>query len=173
ATGGSGGTGGATGGSGGTGGATGGSGGSGGASGSGGSAGSGAAGKGGSAGSGGAGGAKDAGPGGDSGGGGCSMAMITALISGNHGHTLAIPMADITAGVDKTYNARGTATHDHFVQLTATDFAALKTGGSIIKKSCNGTDHEFVISCGAPSRQPATPTCSDECGLMMGMVCPP
>jgi hypothetical protein len=102
------------------------------------------------------------------------MAMITALISGNHGHTLAIPMADITAGVEKIYNARGTAAHDHFVQVTAADFTTLKSGGTVSKKSCNGGDHEYVLSCAA-GRQPMAPTCStsDECGLTMTTLCPP
>jgi hypothetical protein len=173
ATGGSGGTGGATGGSGGTGGATGGASGSGGATGgSGGSAGStgGAAGSGGASGSGGG---KDAGPGGD-GSSGCAAAIV-ANISMNHGHALSIPAADVTAGVDKIYNARGTSAHDHFVQVTAADFMMLRSGATVIKKSCNGGDHEYALSCGTPTRQPGAPTCStsDECGLTMGMLCPP
>jgi hypothetical protein len=98
---------------------------------------------------------------------------VVAIISMNHNHALSIPMADITAGVDKTYGAMGTATHNHFVQLTAADFAMLKAGGTVTKKSCNGGDHEYVFSCGTPSRQPAMPTCTDECGLMMGTICPP
>jgi hypothetical protein len=162
-TGGSGGAGGATGGSGGSGGATGGSGGSAGSTG--GSAGTGGAG--------GSGGGKDAGSGGD-GASGCAAA-ITAIISMNHGHALSIPAADVTAGVDKIYNARGTSAHDHFVQVTSADFAMLKSGGTVIKKSCNGGDHEYALSCGTPTRQPGAPTCSagDECGLTMGMLCPP
>ncbi|MET0594925.1 MAG: hypothetical protein ABW133_19655 [Polyangiaceae bacterium] len=168
ATGGSGGaTGGAGGATGGSGGATGGS---GGATGGAGGATGGASGSGGAGGSGGG---KDAGAG-DGGNAGCGMQLV-ALISMNHGHALTVPTADVTAGVDKIYNARGTASHDHFVQVTAMDFMTLKAGGTVIKRSCNGGDHEYVISCVTPSRQPAAPTCNgtaDECGLTMGMLCP-
>jgi hypothetical protein len=44
----------------------------------------------------------------------------------NHGHVLTVSVADINAGVDKTYNIQGSADHPHFVTLTAADFAALK-----------------------------------------------
>jgi hypothetical protein len=82
-------------------------------------------------------------------------------------------MADIMAGAEKIYNARGTATHDHFVQVTSADFTALKSGGTVIKRSCNGGDHEYVLTCATPTRQPTAPTCSDECGLTMTTLCPP
>ena len=153
-----------------TGGAGGATGGSGGATGgSGGASGSGGGGTGGSGG-----GSKDAG-GGDGSNTGCGMA-VAALISMNHGHALSIPPADVAAGAEKIYNAKGTASHDHFVQVTAMDFATLKAGGTVIKRSCNGGDHEYVLSCAPPSRQPAAPTCNgtaDECGLTVGMLCPP
>ena len=97
---------------------------------------------------------------------------VVALISMNHGHTLSVPPADVMAGVEKFYNARGTATHDHWVRVTADDFAMLKAGGTVTKRSCNSGDHEYVLSCAPPSRQPGAPTCSDECGAMMGNVCP-
>ncbi|HMI86907.1 MAG TPA: hypothetical protein VK550_22590 [Polyangiaceae bacterium] len=102
---------------------------------------------------------------------GCNAA-ITGVISMNHGHALFVAMADILAGSDKIYNARGTATHDHWIPLYATDFTLLKVGGTVVKKSCNGGDHECVLSCGVPSRQPASPTCTDECGLTAQTVCP-
>jgi hypothetical protein len=98
---------------------------------------------------------------------------VVALVSQNHAtpHVLTIPPDDVTAGLEKIYNARGQATHDHFVQITATDFATLKAGGTVIKKSCNNTDHEFILSCAPPSRQPVAPTCSDECGGTMTTLC--
>jgi len=97
---------------------------------------------------------------------------VMALISMNHGHALSVPPADVMAGVEKIYNTRGTASHDHFVRVTAEDFAMLKAGGTVIKRSCSGTDHEYVLSCTTPSRQPAAPTCSDECGGTMTNICP-
>jgi hypothetical protein len=101
----------------------------------------------------------------------CSM-MLIGVISTNHGHSLQIPLADISAGFAKFYNVRGAATHDHFVLMTASDFSFLKAGGTIFKRSCNTGDHEYAIACSAPSRQPGAPTCTDECGLSEQAVCP-
>jgi hypothetical protein len=98
---------------------------------------------------------------------------VVALISMNHGHALSVAPADIVAGVEMIYSVMGTATHTHYVQITAADFATLKAGGTVIKKSCNSSDHEFVLSCAPPSRQPGAPTCTDECGAMMTNPCPP
>ena len=53
------------------------------------------------------------------------------LISGNHGHVLTIPMADLTSTSPKTYSIMGSATHDHSVTLNAADFALLRSGGSV------------------------------------------
>jgi len=86
-------------------------------------------------------------------------AMIVAVISNNHGHALSIPLADIEAGADMTYSAMGTATHCHEVTLTAADFATLKGGGSVTKFSCNGGDHEYVLSCAPDAPAPGAPDC--------------
>ena len=102
------------------------------------------------------------GTGGAGGGGAACTAMITAAISANHGHSLEIPLADIEAGVDMTYSAQGTAMHCHEVTLTAADFATLKAGGSVTKHSCNGGDHEYVLSCAPGAPQPGTPDCSQD-----------
>jgi hypothetical protein len=124
----------------------------------------------------GAGGMSTGGMSGSAGSGGGSMCTkdITAQISMNHGHTLTLPIADVMAGVAKIYNARGTATHDHYVQVTAADFTLLKTGGTIKKVACNGGDHEFVLSCGTASEQAGNPNCdmNDMCASSMSMLCP-
>lgn len=140
-------------------------GGGGGASGAGGTSGAGGGGAGGSGGgaTGGAAGSPSggsAGATGGTGGGAVSCAnTISAAISKNHGHALDIPLADIEAGVEVTYDATGTALHCHKVTITAADFATLNAGGVVTKKTCNGTDHEFVLSCGsAPA--PGVPDCS-------------
>ena len=97
---------------------------------------------------------------------------LSAEISGNHGHALSVPVADILAGVTKTYDSAGTAGHSHFVQITAADFATLASGGTLIKTSCNGGDHEYVLSCAVADRAAAAPVCSDECGNADGSFCP-
>lgn len=87
----------------------------------------------------------------------CMRDVVVAQVSLNHGHALEIPMADIEAGVEVTYDASGTAGHCHAVTLTAEDFATLRGGGVVTKFSCNGGDHEFVISCVDGARPPGDP----------------
>ncbi len=104
------------------------------------------------------------GTGSGSGGAGGSAALCTgavvAAISANHGHELTIPLADIEAGVDKTYDATGSAGHCHELTVTAADFATLKSGGVVTKSSCNGGDHEYVLSCAPGAPAPGAPDCA-------------
>lgn len=114
------------------------------------------------------------GNGGSAGGGNACDGDIEAEISLNHMHALTVPMADIMAGVAKVYDTKGAAAHSHYVELTADDFATLRSGGTIKKLSCNGGDHEYVLSCGTASETAEDPGCamSDNCGNLMNMLCP-
>jgi hypothetical protein len=94
---------------------------------------------------------------GDTGAASACDAMIVAAISGNHGHALEIPLADIEAGVEVVYDATGEAGHCHEVILTAEDFATLRDGGVVTKFSCNGGDHQFVLSCAPGAPAPVDP----------------
>jgi hypothetical protein len=162
-------------------------GGSGGSAGAGGS-GAGAAGKGGSAGSGvdggggtaGSGGSKDAGvdaPKFDAG--ACTMVVIAA-ISMNHSpdaglnggpHYLRVPAADIVTGVEAVFETESTPnttpqSHSHSIKLSAADFAALRAGMTITKKSCDGHEHQYALHCGSMAPIPAGTAClkTDFCG---------
>jgi hypothetical protein len=101
---------------------------------------------------------------------GAACAMITVSVSMNHAngaHSLVIASADIVAGALKMYNVRGMANHDHFIEVTAADFTMLKAGQTVTKFSCNGADHQFVLSCGTAPMGVA-PVCGDAtnmCGL--------
>lgn len=69
-------------------------------------------------------------------------------------HDLAIPLADIEAGVTKTYATTGVS-HTHDVTVTAEDFAALRNG-EVVKiytcfSSASFTDHEFILDCESPT----------------------
>jgi hypothetical protein len=88
----------------------------------------------------------------------CTAALV-ALISGNHGHSLTVPLVDLDSAIDVTYDTTGTAMHCHQVTLTVADFATLKSGGAVTVKSCNGGDHAYSLSCGTPPT-PAAPDCS-------------
>lgn len=96
----------------------------------------------------------------------CLEDVVVAVISMNHGHELQIPLADIEAGVETTYDATGTSGHCHEVILTAEDFATLRAGGTVIKYSCNGGDHEYAISCAKGGEQPGDP--AKECAVDPG-----
>lgn len=87
------------------------------------------------------------------------------MISGNHAmpHVLTIPMADIMAGTQKCYNAAGSAGHPHYVIMMPADFAMLASGGTVTKFSCNGGDHQYVLSCAA---NPPAPVAPSQCTAM-------
>jgi hypothetical protein len=173
----------ATGGSGGSASSTGGGAGNGGASSTGGSAGSaGSAGNGGNAGSGGSGGKVGSGGMGgcvcvkDAGAydaGSCGAAPVAAIAM-NHvdaPHYLTIPVKDIVAGVDMVYQTSSAPTgppqtHSHYVKITAADFAALRAGMTITKKSCDSHEHQYGLRCGTMATVPTGTACSasDFCG---------
>ena len=61
----------------------------------------------------------------------CASGASASAITGNHGHSLLIPKADLAAGVAKTYSIQGTASHAHQVSISAAQLATLKAGQSI------------------------------------------
>jgi len=96
------------------------------------------------------------------GGGGTAGACVAALLvkGSNYAtdpHDLSIPLADLEAGVTKTYESTG-SNHTHDVELTAEDFTALRNGETVKKYTCLGpanfTDHEWVFSCADPDIMP-------------------
>jgi hypothetical protein len=73
------------------------------------------------------------------------------VIGTNHGHELVVPLADVMAAVEVTYNIQGTSMHSHEVTLTAADFAMLQAGMVVMVTSSQGAmhDHAVTVSCGA------------------------
>jgi hypothetical protein len=95
----------------------------------------------------------------------CDGETLTALCSDSagHQHLLVIPVADILAGAGGTYQtAQGPSdpgnSHCHQVTLTAEDMTTLRDGGVVRKTTCNGGDHEFVLSCAADPPAPVMPS---------------
>ncbi len=83
------------------------------------------------------------------------------------------------AGVTKIYatsNVPGMPpqTHMHYVQVTAQDFAMLKAGSTVTKKSCNTTTHQYVLQCNATPPAGGAPACNGDttCGSSMTSLCP-
>lgn len=97
-----------------------------------------------------------AGCGGDDGGGGtpdapnaavCTTPAVT--IGTNHGHTLAVTLADVTAGADKTYTVTGGG-HAHTFTVTAAQFLEIKNGQTrMFTATGSGHDHSITVMCGA------------------------
>jgi hypothetical protein len=72
----------------------------------------------------------------------CSATTIT----GNHGHTLAIPKADLDAAVAKTYSIQGSASHDHQVTFSPAQLAQLKAGQAVTVTSTVDSSHSHSVS---------------------------
>jgi hypothetical protein len=91
----------------------------------------------------------DDGGGGSGSGGDCESSGASVDITGNHGHTLAVTGAQVTAGAAMVYDIEGSAGHSHDLALSSDDFQKLKAGGSITKQSSNaaGHEHEITVSC--------------------------
>ena len=83
--------------------------------------------------------------------GNCAANGSNSIISQNTGHMLIVTKADIAAGVDKTYDIRGTdTTHTHSVTLTAADMMALQknlqaTETSTVGAALGGSPHTHSI----------------------------
>jgi hypothetical protein len=69
-----------------------------------------------------------------------------ASISGNHGHTLTIPAADLDSTTDKTYDITGGALHSHSVTFTTAQLALLKAGSTVAVTSTLSEGHDHQIS---------------------------
>ncbi|MFK7989611.1 MAG: hypothetical protein AB8I08_26575 [Sandaracinaceae bacterium] len=95
----------------------------------------------------------DSGPTPDSGG---SCADLSFDIGDPHPagfrHNLVIELADVQAGVERTYQIQGESPHPHTLVVTAADFAVLAGGGSVTINSSEDMgfdlhDHPVTISC--------------------------
>jgi hypothetical protein len=112
-----------------------------------------------------------------------------AVVSMNHmmmfdgPHYIVIPLSDVAAGVAKTYQtasapgADGAGPvfpqgHSHEISLTSQDFAMLRAGMLVTKRSCDALHmHQFAFRCGMMP-QAGTPVCgTDSCGSP-GDPCP-
>ena len=80
--------------------------------------------------------------------GNCLQNGTTTSIQANHGHTLIVSKADVSAGVDKAYNIMGTASHTHTVTLTAAHFMMLAQNGSISVTSTTDSAHSHAVNVG-------------------------
>ena len=72
-------------------------------------------------------------------------------ISGNHGHELVVPAADVTAGAQKSYDIQGTSPHFHTVTLMPAHFAQLQMNFQVVVQSDagdgGGHTHQVTVRC--------------------------
>lgn len=78
-----------------------------------------------------------------------SCTSTGAAITGNHGHALSIPAADLDATTARTYSIQGTSTHDHTITLSAAQLASLKARQAVTVTSSTdfAHDHSVMITC--------------------------
>ncbi|MEK8032148.1 hypothetical protein AACH06_15075 [Ideonella sp. DXS29W] len=69
-----------------------------------------------------------------------------ASIGSNHGHSLTIAEADLSATSDKTYSIQGSSGHDHTVTFTPAQLAALKSGRSVSVTSTTAAGHSHTVT---------------------------
>ena len=84
--------------------------------------------------------------------GNCEQNGTAAAISQNTGHVLTVTKDDVIAGVEKTYDIRGTdTTHTHQVTITAADFQNLQKNLQAMEISTPGGTgphtHQITVSC--------------------------
>lgn len=73
---------------------------------------------------------------------------VNVSIANNHGHVLVVPLADVLAGVDKTYDIQGASPHTHSVTITATDFLVMKSADPIqVTSTSAGHTHVVTVMC--------------------------
>ena len=72
-----------------------------------------------------------------------------SAISGNHGHTLFVPAADVTAANQKSYNIQGVADHPHTITISQAQFGILAQGQTFTVVSTNdaGHTHNVTVAC--------------------------
>ncbi len=78
-------------------------------------------------------------------GGGVASVGCSNTIAGNHGHVLAIALADLDSATDKTYDILGNADHSHTLTLTVTQLRTLKTGASVSTSTTTNFAHQHAV----------------------------
>lgn len=77
---------------------------------------------------------------------GTECASSGAAISGNHGHALEIPEADLDSTANRTYSIQGTSGHDHTVTFTPAHLQSLKAGQTVTVASSAASQHEHNVT---------------------------
>jgi hypothetical protein len=80
-----------------------------------------------------------------------ALSCGATAITGNHGHALTIPAADVNSTVMMTYSIDGTAGHSHMVTLSPAQLAQIKVKSAITVTSTLGGSpihsHDVTVNC--------------------------
>ena len=81
---------------------------------------------------------------------GVCAANPTSTIGTNHGHTLMVSLADVTAAADKTYDITGSSGHAHSVTISGAMFTMLHNTMTVmvVSTSGGGHTHNVTVMCG-------------------------
>lgn len=79
---------------------------------------------------------------------------VTGSITGNHGHRAVIAAAQLSAGGALHLDISGNAGHTHFVDLTASEVVAIRSGTAVAKDSTDMDAHRHTVSFVAPATGP-------------------
>ncbi len=84
-----------------------------------------------------------------------AMTRVIARVGKNHGHAFTVPLADVLAGAERTYDLGGTAPHPHAVTLSTDHMATLKSEQILRIRSTENSNHShrLWVRC-APSIDP-------------------
>mgnify|MGYP001109106158 CR=1 FL=1 len=70
----------------------------------------------------------------------------TAAVSANHGHVATVTSAALQAGGAVSLNIRGSADHDHTVNLTTTEVGQVAGGTRVTKTSSSDAGHVHTVT---------------------------
>jgi hypothetical protein len=70
----------------------------------------------------------------------------TAVIEGNHGHVATITSAQQMAGGGVRLDIQGTGSHNHVVELTASEVTRVRFGFQVVKQSDMNRNHVHAIT---------------------------
>jgi hypothetical protein len=72
-------------------------------------------------------------------------ADVAGSVASNHGHSAVITAAQFSAAGELQLSIRGTASHDHMIELSAAEISAVRRG-VYLEKMSSGTGHKHLVT---------------------------
>lgn len=71
---------------------------------------------------------------------------VNGAVSANHGHVATVTAASIAAPDMLNLDIQGSATHPHFVDLTADEVRRIGARSQVVKTSTNNSGHQHTVT---------------------------